>query len=107
MSSPLTSRQRVRLALAHKQPEMRVAGIEGLRVTALNEETVVGPLVKVARDDADETVWRAAVIALGRVTRTPPIIRTGASDEERKKTIEIWYYEWQRAKRAEAAKTKK
>ena len=50
--------------LKDKDIEIRMAGCDALRLTNLDREELVEPLLEVAREDKEERVWRAAVFAL-------------------------------------------
>lgn len=96
--------------LASKTPDVRTAGIEGLRVAALNTPDVVKPLARMAAEDADEPVWRAAERALNELSKGMPIRRllipVGATPAARKEVARVWLFIWERAKKKQAAKPK-
>jgi len=76
--------------------EFRTAIIDALGLSGLDEPLVVEPLLKVARTDPDERIWRAATAALrkvgGGVLYVPPL----APEKERQKKIEVWEKIWRR-----------
>jgi len=92
--------------LAHKQAQVRVAGIQSLQLTGVNEPAAVEPLAKIAGEDSEEIAWRAAERALNELAKGMPIrrmlIRVGAPKAERKEVVRIWLFEWRRAKRLAA-----
>lgn len=92
--------------LAAKDPEIVVAGCDALRLTELETEAVVEPLLALARDSADERVWRAAVATLRRLGGGALLIPGGADDAERKAKLQAWENTW-RARRKKAARAEK
>lgn len=83
--------------LSHKSPEARLAGIDGLRFTKLEDKAVILPLAKVAAEDPDAPVWHAAVTVLRELTRRSLIVRPDATAAQRKETLRVWEFEWLRA----------
>jgi hypothetical protein len=92
--------------LKDSDPEMRMAGCDALRLTNLDREEVVDPLLAVAREDKDERVWRAAVFALRLVAGGGLTIAQGAEDAERKQTLDVWEKIWLRKRKAAKEKEK-
>ena len=92
--------------LKEKEWEMRVAGCDALRLTELDSEETVEPLLEVAREETDERVWRAAVFALRRLSGGALTIPQGAEDAERKQKLQVWENAWRRKHKAAAAKEK-
>jgi len=86
--------------LKDKDIEIRMAGCDALRLTNLDREEVVEPLLEVVRGDKDERVWRAAVFALRLVASGGLTIVQGASDEDRKQTLDVWEKIWRRKRKA-------
>jgi len=86
--------------LKDREIEVRMAGCDALRLTNLDREEVVEPLLEVVRGDKDERVWRAAVFALRLVAGGGLTIVQGASDEDRKQTVDVWEKIWRRKRKA-------
>lgn len=88
--------------LKDKEPEIRIAACDALRLTELDSLLTVEPLLEVAKGDADERVWRAAVAALRRIGGGALMVPSGASDEDRQQRIQTWENIWRRKKRLES-----
>ncbi|MBM4042898.1 MAG: HEAT repeat domain-containing protein, partial [Planctomycetes bacterium] len=86
--------------LKDKDLEIRMAGCDALRLTNLDREEVVEPLLEVAKEDPDERGWRAAVFALRLVAGGGLTIVQGATDEERKQALDVWEKQWRRKRKA-------
>jgi len=87
--------------LSAKDPEIVIAGCDALRLTELDTEGVIEPLLALARDSADERIWRAAATTLGRLGGSAIFIKGGADDAERKAKLQAWENAWRvRKKRA-------
>jgi HEAT repeat protein len=85
--------------------EMRIAIIDALRLTGINEEQVVEPLLEVAKTDPAEGAWRAAAVALRRLGSGKLILPAEeASDKERQELIKTWEA-WWRHQRKRARRT--
>jgi len=86
---------------------LRVAGIEGLRKWGDPLPENVKALFKVAREDASEEVWRAAIKTLQSIARIDQIdymqYKAGVSKAERLRKLKVWESEWQVKQRAAAA----
>ncbi|MFW6161513.1 MAG: HEAT repeat domain-containing protein [Planctomycetota bacterium] len=86
--------------IASEKPAVRIAGIEGLAAGGVNAPKTIRPLAKIASDDPEEPVWRAAERVLNELTRKMQmrrlIIRAGATDEVRKEAVRVWLFIWER-----------
>jgi len=90
-----------------KRIEMRIAVIDALRLTELNEELTVEPLLAVVKADPDEPTWRAAAVALRRLGGGSLLVPPGAPEDERQRLIKLWENWWRlQQKRAERAAKK-
>jgi len=80
---------------------LRVAVVDALQRTGINASLVIEPLIKLARDDTEEAVWRAAADALRRVGGGTLNIPSPVSDKERKEKISNWANVWHSKRRRE------
>ena len=87
--------------LSDKSPDVRIAACDALRLTDLNEEAVVEPVIAIAQNDPDERVWRAAATVLRRLGGGSLIIPPAASDADRKQRIQNWVNIWKSKRRVE------
>jgi len=92
--------------LSAKDPEIVIAGCDALRLTELDTEGVIEPLLALARDSADERIWRAAATTLGRLGGSAIFIKGGADDAERKAKLQAWENAW-RVRKKRAVRTEK
>jgi len=85
--------------------EFRTAIIDALGLSRLDEPLVVEPLLKIAREDPDERIWRAATAALrkvgGGVLYIPPL----AAEKDRQGKIDVWEKVWRRKHKLPPKKT--
>jgi len=91
--------------LKDKDVDVRIAGCDALRLTDLDDQATVGPLLEVARGDPEERVWRAAVACLRRLGGGALSIPQGAEDGDRKQKLQTWENVWRKKKKV-AAKEK-
>lgn len=91
-----------------KSAALRIAGIEGMRLWGLRTPDIVAALFKVARDDPQEEVWRAAIKALQLLARIPRtelmLYPPGISKAERLRKLKLWEAEWKILRRAAGRK---
>lgn len=83
--------------LSDKDADMRATACDCLRLVDPGEESlesIVDPLLKVAKEDPKEPVWRAAVATLRRLGGGQLIIKPGADDKERQQVIQNWEIVW-------------
>lgn len=92
--------------LKDKDPEMRIAGCDALRLTEQDSVATVEALLEVARNDKDERVWRTAVAALRRLGGGTLNIAAGASPAEREGKLQAWENIWRSKKKRPEAKEK-
>jgi len=94
--------------LDSKDVNVRVAAIEGLGATGIQQAEVVEPLAAIASGGLDEPVWRAAEHALNDLTKGWAIRRlaipVGVSPADRKEKVRVWLYYWKRAAKERAKK---
>lgn len=89
-----------------KSSALRIAGIEGMRLWGLRSPDIVAALFKVARDDPDEEVWRAAIKALQGLARIPrtELMLPAVSKPKRVRKLKLWEKEWKILRRAAGSK---
>jgi hypothetical protein len=83
--------------LADPEPDLRVAAIGGLRRSGVRDVEVVRRVLKAAKEDPEEAVWRAALLALQELEpelRLELAIRPGADDKERQRVLGVWERKW-------------
>jgi len=85
--------------------EFRTAIIDALSLSGLDEPLVVEPLLKIARKDPDERIWRAATAALRRVGGGVLYIPPLASEQDRQGKIDVWEKIWRRKHKLPPKKT--
>ena len=90
--------------LADKDTDVRATACDCLRVAGEDNEAVIDPLLKAAKEDPKEPVWRAAIGTLRRLGGGQLIIKPGADDKERQQVIQNWETVWHAKKRRPAAK---
>lgn len=94
--------------LDSKGVNIRVAAIEGLGATEIQEAEVVKPLAAIVSGGLDEQVRRAAEHALNDLTKGWAIRRlaipVGATPAERKEKVRVWLFYWERAAKERAEK---
>jgi HEAT repeat protein len=80
--------------LGDKDEDMRATACDCLRVAGEDDEAVIDALLKVAKEDPKEPVWRSAVATLRRLGGGQLIIKPGADDKERQQVIGNWEKVW-------------